>query len=74
MRLLAKAISKKRRSDKHYTGTSYATSALMTGVSHQQLENLLDGTSPPWTVRVATMQEIVRVFPELKPGDFYKPL
>ena len=38
------------------------------------LQNLLDGTTPPWNVRVSTMHELCRVFRgKLHPKDFYRP-
>jgi len=75
MRKLKAAIAAKRERDPKFTGTTYAISRLCKGVSHQMVENLLAGTTPPWNVRVSTQQELCRVFKGrgLKPTDFYRP-
>ena len=73
MRQLARAIARRVRDDKSFTGSAYATAGLIEGVGHQQIVNLLDGTSRPWNVRVETQQAICNEFRDIRPEDFYKP-
>ncbi len=74
MKRLRIAMAHKAARDRAFSGTTTAVERLCKGVSHQQIRNLLDEGTPPWNVRVSTMQELVRVFgPMLKPEHFYRP-
>ena len=66
------AIARRRAREPSFTGTAYAIEKLCDGVRHQQIENLLAGRTPPWNLRVATMQELCRVFEDLAPEHFYR--
>jgi len=71
---MKRAIARRRVLEPSFTGTAYAIAHLCNGVKHQQIANLLSGATPPHNLRVATMQELCRVFEgDLSPIDFYRP-
>lgn len=69
------ALQAKKRAEPRFNGTPSAASKLLVSVSHQTVANLLDGSSPPWHVRVHTMNELLRLLRRhgLRAGDFATP-
>jgi hypothetical protein len=74
MEALEKAIARRQLRDPKFTGTDYAVATECgKGVCHQQIQNLRMGETPPWRIRVSTMQALCRVFHDLQPQHFYQP-
>ena len=56
------AIDELKRKEPGFTGTTHAVSKRLNGVTHRQIENLLEGLTMPWMIRVQTCDELVRFF------------
>ncbi len=72
---LRRAISKLKRDEEGFTGTSHAVSRRLEGVTHRQIENLLEGRTNPWKITVHTYNELIRYFQRygLSRRDFKRP-
>ena len=75
MNALRTAMLAKKRAEPGFNGTASAASKRLVSVSHQTIANLLAGTSPPWHVRVHTMNELLRLLRPhgLKASHFSTP-
>lgn len=70
--MLRKCIRETQRNDKSFTGTPYAV-AHRSGANHQQIINLLSGSTVPWNLTVKTAFGMAQALDGLTIHDFAPP-